>query len=92
MIYSPFDKGFRVIEHGRGRRAVDATVYKAETPIFRRRHLGLAVVAVSVAALLTPTLGPAESFFLPRCTSFTSASAASGPENCYGRPSLSTRF
>jgi len=23
MIYGPFDKGFRVIEHGRGRRAVD---------------------------------------------------------------------
>ena len=29
---------------------------------------------------------------LARSTSFTSASAASGPENCYGRPSLSTWF
>jgi hypothetical protein len=30
--------------------------------------------------------------YLPRSTSFTWALAASGPENCCGRPSRSTRF
>jgi hypothetical protein len=46
---------------GRWRRAVHVTLHKAETPIFRRRHPGLAAIALGTAVILTPTLAPAQS-------------------------------
>src|SRR5262245_45309365 len=45
---------------GCGRRAVHVTLHKAEAPVFRQRHPGLAAIALSTAAILTPTLAPAQ--------------------------------
>src|SRR6516225_5701166 len=60
MIRDLFDKRFCVIGHGGKRRAVDVTLHKAETPIFRRRHPGLAGIALGTAVAVTPILGSAQ--------------------------------
>ena len=41
-------------------RSIDVTLHKAETPIFRRRHPGLAGIALGTAVAVTPILGSAQ--------------------------------
>ena len=41
-------------------RSIDVTLPKAETPIFRRRHPGLAGIALGTAVAVIPILGSAQ--------------------------------